>query len=266
MPETTPRPTLINCNSDDHLKINSDPLDVSYNTMNNNTLSSNLLESSENKEKQLENRIKFQRYILYAIISQLLVIFTVCYVLKNNNNSINFINSNKLEIICLLCVYIFGFILFINGISYEILRKYKIIVFILNIIYISFICYLITIKYNTNIIISSTIILIIILFCNIIATEHILIYCTNICFILCVVSFLFMFTGFVHIFKLGFTDKELLYIDIIVFLYVWYVTYNIKLLSMNKYLTYKDYIISSILIYYNFITIAFKKIATCYEN
>ena len=232
--------------------------DVSNNLFN---LNQKLIGTHENQEMELIKKIKFHRYLIFLLIFQLIFISSISYLFNKYDFCVKLVISNLLEITCLLIILAFGFIIISCSLEIQLMKKYKYTIYIIHLLYITFISYIVTVKYNTNVIIISCIISIIILFCNMLAIKEILFNCTNICFILCVFSFMFIFSGFVHIFKLGLNDIQLLYINIFTILYVWYMTYNVKLLSANTTFSHNDYIICSVYIYYNFINIALKKIA-----
>lgn len=274
--ENIPRPTLCSINrlpEEDILKFKNEN---NYNTLinkdyykssninnisNSEELNAKLIETQKNIVNEINNKVKFHKYLNLLLIFQLIFIATTCYLLKKFNYFNKFINNNLLEITCLLLIITFGFIIISASLEIQIMKKYKYIIYFIHLLYLTFISYIITIKYNTNIIIISCGLSIIILFCNLIAIKDILLNCTNICFILCVFAFMFIFSGFTHIFKWGLTDIELIYINICTFSYVWYMTYNIKLLFANNNFSNKDYIICSIYIYYNFINIMLNKCA-----
>ena len=204
----TPRPRLIVVND-----ITNDI--ISYNTIRNIENDSIILNSNESDnidilnsskclisrlirtpDEQLETNIKFQRYIISALIFQLVCIGSISYLCKSFGFGKIIIISNLLEINCIIYIIIFGCIIFNQILLISHKNKYKYCIFIFQTLLLSFISYILTIKYDTNIIITFCIITIIIFICNILYTRDILINCSDICFILCVSAFLFMFTGF----------------------------------------------------------------------
>ena len=272
--ENTPRPTLSSINTlteenllnlengNNYKTLINEENDISANSSNTNTISSitensqdlntKLIGTQENRETELKNKIKFHKHLNLLLIFQLSFIAIACYLLKKYNYNNKFINNNLLEITCLLIIITFGFIIISASLEVQIMRKYKYTIYLIHLLYLTFISYIVTIKYNTNVIIISCSLSIISLICNLIAIKEILLNCTNICFILCVFAFMFIFSGFTHIFKWGLTDIELVYINICTLSFVWYMTFNIKLLFVDNYFSNKDYIICSIYIYYNF--------------
>ncbi len=281
--ENTPRPTLCSINTlteenllnlengNNYKTLINEENDIYANSTNTNTISSitensqelnaKLIGTQENIEIEFKNKIKFHKYLNLLLIFQLSFIAITCYLLKKYNYNNKFINNNLLEITCLLIIITFGFIIISASLEVQIMRKYKYTIYLIHLLYLTFISYIVTIKYNTNVIIISCSLSIICLICNLIAIKEILLNCTNICFILCVFAFMFIFSGFTHIFKWGLTDIELVYINICTLSYVWYMAFNIKLLFVDNYFSNKDYIICSIYIYYNFINIMLNKCA-----
>lgn len=256
-PEIINNPKIIN---NEEIHINSQYV-TNLENNNSNFLNQKLIGTQENQEMELIKKIKFHRYLIFLLIFQLIFISSISYLFNKYDFCVKLVISNLLEITCLLIILAFGFIIISCSLEIHLMKKYKYTIYIIHLLYITFISYIVTVKYNTNVIIISCIISIIILFCNMLAIKEILFNCTNICFILCVFSFMFIFSGFVHIFKLGLNDIQLLYINIFTILYVWYMTYNVKLLSANNNFSHNDYIICSVYIYYNFINIALKKCA-----